>query len=105
MEFSYLRVVLEDLRLELGVVFEHGLAHAERQETALRACAGRLTESGMEMGAGMINALCDQLSRSRLDAHWLPEQAATQFAHIWKYTSLCLRRLEFLEAEFNLCES
>lgn len=104
MEFSYLRAILEDLRLELGVVFEHGLAHAERQEQNLRTCAGRLAENGMEIGAGMVDALCGQLARSRLDARWQSGEAAALFARIWKYVGICLRRLEFLEAEANLSE-
>lgn len=102
MEFGYLRGILSELREDLGVLFEHGLAQGERLAPTLREHGTQLAGSGMQQGAELIQALCEELERARIDPQWTADSASACYARLWKYSGFCLRRLEFLEAEANL---
>lgn len=94
--------LLEDLRLELGAIFEQGLAQSGRREEALRQLGGRMSQLGLVRGGQLADSLSGQLARSRLDSDWQPGEAARLYSRLWRYTTLCLRRLDYLEARANL---
>lgn len=102
--FEAMRATLEETRLELGALFERGLCGAGHREESLAACGERMARSGMTAGAQLAAGLCGQLAASRLDARWAADEAASLLARLWRYTGLCLRRLEFLEARASLTE-
>lgn len=102
MEFDQIRQLLEGLRLELGVLFEHGLSCGGAQEKALGQQTAQMHSCGMDEGARLLEALCAALARSRVDPHWNADQAAGYYAKLWRYIGFCLNHLEFLQAEANL---
>jgi hypothetical protein len=102
MEFSYMRALLEEVRMELTAVFEHGFHLHEQQEQALAAYGEQLQSAGLQQGAQCLQNFCGELRRARLDPGWSAEEAARVFARLWKYISLCRRRLEYFQAAAQL---
>lgn len=68
--YQSMRTLLEEARLELGALFEHGLAGAGHREESLAACGERMSQGGLEAGAALVADLCAQLAISRLDPRW-----------------------------------
>lgn len=104
-EYAMLRSLLEEVGEELGVIFEHGLSQGGRQEGALRTLGERMDRCGLLKGADLAGELCGQLAAARLDTRWEPGEAAILYAGLWRYLTLCLRRLEFLEARARIAQN
>ncbi|MDR3296404.1 MAG: hypothetical protein LBT26_11370 [Clostridiales Family XIII bacterium] len=102
MEFSILRDLLNDARTEMGDVFSGGLTQGERGEASLRAMGKRLNGAGLRSGARLLDALCDALAQARVDTAWSADDALRIFAQIWDYLTVCLGRLDYMEAKASL---
>lgn len=102
MMYREMRALLEEIRQELGILFEHGLSQGGMQEQTLRKLGEEMEESGLAKGAELCARLAGELAASRLDAAWKPAPTARLYAKLWRYTGLCLRRLEFLEAKARI---
>ena len=99
MLYQDMRGILEDARDLLGVLFEHGLASAapigKELEEQQRIFAG----AGLSRGSKLLEELQDALAASRLDATGNCEQVAALVTELWQYTTACLYKLDFAQAQ------
>ncbi|MCL2579503.1 MAG: hypothetical protein FWE32_05670 [Oscillospiraceae bacterium] len=99
MIYGEMRGILEDARDLLGVLFEHGLASAAPISKELEEQQRIFAGAGLSHGEKLLEELRGVLDANRLSTAGNCERAAGLVTELWRYTSSCLYKLDFAQAE------